>query len=657
MALTAAIKHWLNRSNADAITEKVLAGQLTMADLEAYARENGDFGPTLEAIKVILESRPDPNEVKAFSALMSMTGDDNTRLMAVNDYLRSWRGKASAAEHVAEVEGMERRITEKQKFATLSAEVEQAFERNRNTGELPNAQLIKAIRDFTSAYRNEDYAAAEIAQCTAWGDTIRSIMGDAAKRDWALLVTPDGRLVDFDGAVRFMNTYSLTENRRAMLDDLMWGWALSQPDITAGVKRYTSVWTSGGRHMADIARVARERADWDNTLCRANIYTLIDFVERNPDHIFAGKARERIDTLRRDTLDEIRRAPNAYSYENFLELRRSGVFTDAELKDAAGASDELFERILNLPNIMAALPPSPDSSTRFGTGLGEEGITDVVFFGISSTGKTCLLSGLLLNDRVWFDERRYSGDYGSLLHSYARNGVALQGTPKNFIATIRARVLGRDNRNYDFNLFEMAGEAYCDRIVDGIFADGGAITRFIDMGEGAPEIFQSPNPKIFFIVVDPTKPIDEREAQVRAINKLVSLMFGKEYDVNPNAGVMSNVVGLHFIVTKSDTLPASQSGSRADAAHDAVCNIVNGATQKVIVEGCKEFGINASSDINYDGVPLVFAYSLGKFTVGNIFEYDRRGSDDVLDIISDYCMERRTGLGSKIRNFFTNPFA
>ncbi len=657
MPLTAAIKHWLNRSNADAIAEKILAGPLKMPDLEAYAVENSDFSGTLEAIKLILESRPDPKEIKEFTALQNMTGDDTALLAAVNAYLRSWRGKPSAAAHVAEAEGMERRITEKQKFATLSAEVERAFEANRTNGALPDPQLIKAIRDFNNAYRNEDYAAAEIAQCAAWGENIRTIMGDAARRDWALLVTPDGRLADFDGAVRFMNTYSLTDNRRAMLDDLMWNWALTQPDIQAGVNRYTSVWTSGGRHMADIARVARERSDWENTLKRANIYTLINFVERNPNHTFAGKARERIDILKRDTLDEIRRAPNAYPYENFLELRRSGVFTDAELKDAAGASDALFERILNLPATLAALPPSPDDSTKFGTGLGEEGLTDVVFFGISSTGKTCLLSGLLLNDRVWFDERRYSGDYGSLLHSYARNGVALHGTPKNFIATIRACVLGPDNRNYDFNLFEMAGEAFDDRIVNGIFADGGAITRFTEMGKGAPEIFQSPNPKIFFIVVDPTKPIDERETQVRAVNKLVSLMFGEENYENPNAEVMEKVVGLHFIVTKSDTLPASDSGSRVDAAHDAVCNIVNGATQKVIVEGCKSFGINASANIYMDGVPLVFAYSLGKFTVGNIFEYDRRGSDDVLDVISDYCMERRSGVVNKIRNFFTTPFA
>lgn len=657
MALTQAIKLWLNRSSVEAVVEKVLAHQLTMADLEGYAASNSDFQPKLADVKANLQSRPDPEEVKQYRALTEMSGDDDAVLLAVNSYLRAWRGKGSAAAHVAEIEGMERRLTGKRKFAQLEEEVSRALEANTATGAMPGTGVVNAIRDFLNAYRNDDYAAAEVARCNEWADTIRHLMAEAARREWAMLVTPDGKLADFDAARRFLTTYSLTEQRKAQLDDMMWNWALSQPDIQEGVRRYTTVWTSGGRHMADIARLARERADWENSLRRADIYSLINFAEHNPGHLFIGKVKERIADLKRDTLDEIRRAPNAYPYENFLELRRSGVFTDEELKDAAGASDALFDRILNLPTILNSLPPSPDDSTRFGTGLGEEGLTDVVFFGISSTGKTCLLSGLLLNDRLWFDERRFSGDYGSLVHTYARNGVALQGTPKNFIATIKASVMGRDNKHYDFNLFEMAGEAFYDRIVEAIYSDGGAITSFADMGMGAPEIFNTPNPKIFFIVIDPTKELVEQDDQVSSVKKLISLMFGDENGVNPNVDVMSKVIGLHFIVTKSDTLPPSPTGKLADAAHDAVCRVVNEAGRRVIVEGCRQFGINASRDPNEDGVPLVFAYSLGHFTVGNIFEYDRRGSDDILDTISDYCVVRRSSFGDKIRDFFTNPFA
>lgn len=657
MALTQAIKLWLNRSSVEAIVEKIIGGQLSLGDLEAYAGTNADFAAKISDIHANLQSRPDPAEVRQYNDIMNMSGDDDSKHMAVNAYLQAWRGRASAAAHVAEIENIERRISEKQKFATLTAEVEQALEANRLTGAMPSNGVIQAIRGFVNTYRNDDYAAADVAQCTAWADTIRQIMADAARRDWALLATPDGRLADFDAAVKFMQTYSLTDNRRAMLDDMMWNWAIAQPDVTAAVNRYTSVWTSGGRHLADIARLTRERSDWENGLSNADIYTLINFVSANPGHLFAGKAKERIESLKRDTLDDIRRAPNTYPYENFLELRRSGIFTDEELKEAAGASDALFDKILNLPTILNSLPPSPDDSTRFGTGLGETGLTDVVFFGISSTGKTCLLSGLLLNERVWFDERRFSGDYGTLVHTYARNGVALQGTPKNFIATIKTRVQSRDGRHYDFNLFEMAGEAFDDRIANAIYNDGGVITRFADMGLGAPEILNTLNPKIFFIVIDPTKNIDEMSEQANAVKKMISLMFGDDNGINPNAEVMSKVIGLHFLVTKSDLLPAGPGGSRIDAAHRAVCSVVNEATRSMIVTGCRSFGINSSADPASDGVPLVFAYSLGHFTVGNIFEYDRSGSDDVLDIISDYCAPRRNSFGDKIRDFFTNPFA
>ena len=95
---------------------------------------------------------------------------------------------------------------------------------------------------------------------------------------------------------------------------------------------------------------------------------------------------------------------------------------------------------------------------------------------------------------------------------------------------------------------------------------------------------------------------------------------------------------------------------RRKAALEVVRSVINHSDADYMVEQCRSYGINANKDPQLDGRPRVFCYSLGHFTIGNIFEYNPEGSDNIIKVICDYCSPtRKAGFWHGFRNFFTKP--
>ena len=64
---------------------------------------------------------------------------------------------------------------------------------------------------------------------------------------------------------------------------------------------------------------------------------------------------------------------------------------------------------------------------------------------------------------------------------------------------------------------------------------------------------------------------------------------------------MRRVEGLHFIVTKADTLAGGPSQAR-----EVVHGILNRGARESLVESCREYGINASDESELDDVRVYF---------------------------------------------------
>ena len=155
------------------------------------------------------------------------------------------------------------------------------------------------------------------------------------------------------------------------------------------------------------------------------------------------------------------------------------------------------------------------------------------------------------------------------------------------------------------------------------------------------ELLKNENRKVFFIVVDPTItrirvscPIERKDAsgkviydirtkyvsQLDILHKFVSLLEWPE-----NQDIMKRVDAIHFIVTKADTLGEER---QAKAKELLLEQYVSAVEQ---IKNCCRY----SKRINYstDYSPYVFTFSLGKFYLGNVFEYNSSDSIKMIDAL------------------------
>ena len=92
---------------------------------------------------------------------------------------------------------------------------------------------------------------------------------------------------------------------------------------------------------------------------------------------------------------------------------------------------------------------------------------------------------------------------------------------------------------------------------------------------------------------------------------------------------MKKVDSIHIIVTKADLL-SDDVMERDDKALD----IFKAKYAKILIpliDLCKEYNIN----VHYNYHPKLYTFSLGKFYVGGVYEYDSTDSNKLVDAIKN----------------------
>ena len=164
------------------------------------------------------------------------------------------------------------------------------------------------------------------------------------------------------------------------------------------------------------------------------------------------------------------------------------------------------------------------------------------------------------------------------------------------------------------------------------------------MGTGATNLLKNPNRKVFFIIVDATKPrikveyvepvkdaqgnvVDERIrkryiSQLDILNKFVGL-----FELPENQEIMKRVDAIHFVVTKADMLGTID--ERGEKARDLLLNQYSGPVAQIRDYCRRTKRVNYSTDYR----PRVFTFSLGKFYLGDVFSFSSRETLDIIDTI------------------------
>lgn len=514
--------------------------------------------------------------------------------------------------------------------------------------------LDPALKQAISTYQARWQASEPIGDHLADADALLQRIKDAEieitraeeEKDWLAVDT-----ADWESLKAHLKKYP-TNVHMAAIDDALWQLTLTDGDMAQAVKRYQSV-LPHGQHIAEAQEVESTYSEWQTVRDDGDLFSIEEYLQNHPDSVFHAEATQRFQELKEEEIQSMRELQANYPIENLLYYLEHGTFTEEELTEAGVATSDSIQLLRNFEAVKSGLPDVNAEIAKCKK-VCAEGHTDVFLFGIPSTGKSCILMGLIGSPEIFIDPIRAGGPYSDALQQYLDAGITIGQTPKNFVATMEASISDGKNKHL-LNLVEMSGEDFAFKIADN---ENGKIS-FEDMGNGATRLLCNNNRKVFFIIVDPTARVvafnhlvedDEGSYLVRknvnqrvTLNRMVGLLRQPE-----NKAILKKVESIHIIVTKSDTLGSPEERDKKARDHfiQQYQTII-----RPLTELCKENGINRRTG----GQPRLYTFSLGQFYVGGVYQYDPTDANKLVEVLKhDTESYTSGGFFDKMRQVFNS---
>lgn len=453
------------------------------------------------------------------------------------------------------------------------------------------------------------------------------------------------------------------------LADSVWDLIKCPPVDLAKVNEFISSFPRS-EHNREAREILNEYEEWQLVSTAGDLRDVHDYIQRHFGGAFFEQAQSLLTELKRTELLKYQSNPAWLGMDIFEDYVRKGLFSEDDFIAAGVATRDSIETARSKNDIAKHFFIDQTKSVT----SCPEGATDVYMFGIPSTGKTCVLMGLLKSKNILYDPVQFGGDYANNLRSLCNKGVTPPMTSADFVTLISANVNDKkvDGVQHKINLIDMPGEDFFRKIAQ----NKDAKVSFEDMGNTKyksgstneeipnyiPQMLQNDNEKIFFIIVDPTSDLIsiKREEvdisgrkewvnyyceQSTCLDKFISML-----DQPANAEVMKKVRAIHIIVAKADTF-----GDRT-ARDDKARTLLVGQSSlyepsvRRLKKICADYDINGITGNS----PKAFNFSLGKFYMGGVFQYDSRDADALLNAISMISSGTRTKktLAEKIQIWF-----
>lgn len=316
--------------------------------------------------------------------------------------------------------------------------------------------------------------------------------------------------------------------------------------------------------------------------------------------------------------------PKKYRREEMYRIIYNGLLTEQDLVvNSKILTKRAYEHILRYPTLSDEHRELPVSTLE--NPKSEYGNTDVYFFGLPGSGRSCVLAGLMAQTGKLgfrFDPRGSGGggDYAMDLRNYARCSMLPPSDGSYYIQIINCEI--RDNSTHlkKISLIDMPGHSIVSKIV------GKDPITLKDLGYGADDLLMNDNNKVLFFIIDPTaRPIREYNGnyifQSDILNCVSYLLF-------KNNALMKKVAAIHVILTKSDTL-----GDNVD--RDVIQDVIKSKGYQAFIEDikhiCEQYGINRRTGFHVG----VYPFSIGKFMPGDVYEFDDSDSLRILRVIQN----------------------
>lgn len=385
------------------------------------------------------------------------------------------------------------------------------------------------------------------------------------------------------------------------------------------------------RDRIEDEKVARK--DWIDASQRNEILGYVDFINKHPYSDYREEADRRVQNMKGDLLNDMKRFPFKYPRYVMYDYISSNALTMNDLVDSSDTlTDRAYSHIKRYPTLQSEQRDLPLSTLENPTS--EDGNTDVYFFGVPGSGKTCVLAGLMsLTGKVGFkfDPKGPGGggDYAMELRTYARKSMLPPGTYNAYIQVIDGQIVDDKNQMHKISLIEMSGEKTSE------FASMKNATDLEDLGPGASALLNNNNNKVFFFVIDPTNQKEivlgqgsqQWVMQSDVLNCVSSLL-------SKNKDLMRKVVAIHVILTKSDTL-----GDFVD--QDVIKGVLDTQGYQATLEDlkgiCEQYDINKQTGFHVG----LFPFCVGKFMPGEVYTFDETDSLKILRVIQKNTVPRK----------------
>ena len=432
------------------------------------------------------------------------------------------------------------------------------------------------------------------------------------------------------------------DKKRNLLNEFIQKYATNPTDTA---QKYMN---KANELMQQLADAEQARIDWIDAKQENSILGYVNFLAKHPYCEYREEAESRVQNMKGDLLTDMKRFPFKYDRKTMYEYISTNALTIEDLVDKSGTlTDRAYSHIKKYPRLQNEQRDLPVS--RLENPHSEEGNTDIYFFGVSGSGKTCVLSGLMsLTGQLGFrfDPKGPGGggNYAMELRNYARTSMLPPVTDQNYIQVIDGQINDEDGNLHKISLIEMSGEKTA------LFAAIENPTSLDDLGVGASGLLSNDNNKVIFFVIDPTneKNVEMGEGSAHWVMQsdvlsCVSSLLAK------NKALMKKVVAIHVILTKSDTL-----GDFVDP--NVIQNVLNEQGYQAVLADikslCETYDINKQTGFHVG----LYPFCVGKFMPGEVYTFDETDSLKILRVIqkNTITVRKKGGFFDSLADWFNN---
>ena len=420
--------------------------------------------------------------------------------------------------------------------------------------------------------------------------------------------------------------------KRVLLNEFIQKYAMN-PTETA--QKYIA---EADELMKVLADAEAARKDWIDAKQENSILGYVNFLEKHPYCEYREEAEAFIQSMKGNLLSDMKRYPFKYSRELMYDYISTNALTMEDLVDTSHTlTDRAYSHIKRYPTLHSEQRQLPVSMLQ--DPKSEDGNTDVYFFGVSGSGKTCVLAGLMsLQGQLGFrfDPKGPGGggNYAMDLRNYAMKSQLPPATDQEYIQVIDGQINDENNNLHKISLIEMSGEKTRQ------FASINNPVGVEDLGPGAAGLLNNDNNKVIFFVIDPTaneKDIvlgDQASGGNAVVVKQSDVLSCVSSLLSKNKNLMSKVIAIHVILTKSDTLGECVN-------QEIIQDLLNRQGYHAVLQDvkyiCEKYNINKQTGFHVG----LYPFCVGRFMAGDVYTFDETDSLKILRVIQKNTVPRR----------------